>query len=688
MQHPIPIQNLSEFFKKYLFFYAIPVFLGVQLLFALTVRAAPARVDLTALSLEDLMNIEITSVARKPQKLSETAAAAFIITQEDIKRSGVTTIMDALRMAPGVQVAQIDGNKWAVTARGFNGRFANKLLVLIDGRTIYSPVFSGVLWEGRDVLMEDIERIEVIRGPGASVWGANAVNGIINIITKSARDTQGVTLVAGGGTHERAFGSAEYGGKIGENTCYRLFARASDRGSFDEASGHDGNNDWQTHRAGFRMDGQHSEADEWSLQGGVHKGDSGQTYMKPLFTPPYQMEIRPDADMEGGYLLGNWTHRLSNGSETGLQLYYTHEGYDDVNAEFSEDTVDLDFQHRFTIGEGQEVTWGAAYRLTRLDAGTGLRVAFDTESRHDDLFSAFIQDEIVLVKDSLSLTVGSKFEHNDCTGVEIQPSARILWQVNDANAFWGAVSRAVRTPTWAETTTRYLTSTIPPMPDLPPEYSFPTAVYTVPNDKYDSEEVWAYEAGFRSRLSDWVSLDLAVFYNDYDNLGSVELGGMGFDMAPVPHNVVTGTYANDMKGHSYGVEVAADFLANEWWKLRLAYTWLKLSMELNDGFAPTIEEIEDASPEHQISLFSMMDLTNNVKADTWFRYVARLKSLDVSGYMTLDARIAWTLVKGLELSLVGQNLLEDAHNEYRELNLDTGYVDVERSVYAKLTWQF
>ena len=645
-----------------------------------------AAMDLTSLSLEELMDIEITSVARRPQKLSETAAAAFIITQEDIRRSGVTTIMDALRMAPGIQVAQIDGNKWGVTARGFNGRFANKLLVLMDGRTIYSPFFSGVLWESQDIPLEDIERIEVIRGPGASVWGANAVNGIINIITKSARNTQGATLVAGGGTHERAFGSARYGGKIGRDTYYRLFAKASDRDSFDEASGLNGNNDWQHKRAGFRLDGHLSEADEWTWQGSVHKGDAGQSYGAPFFDFPYQRTIFSDSEMEGGYLMGRWMHQSAKGSESALQLYYTHEKFDDLSADVREDTVDMDFQHRFALGSSQEITWGAAYRFTRLEADPGVRVSFIKGSQRDDLFSAFFQDEIELVRDSVLLTIGSKFEHNDYTGIEIQPSARLFWQIDDINTFWSSVSRAVRTPAWAETTTYYLGTVMPPDPSLPPEYAFPTGIYTLGRDEYDSEDVWAYEAGFRTRPDDWVSLDLAVFYNDYENLGSLTYGYMSFGSAPLPHNQVTGLYANDMKGHSYGVEVAADFLPNEWWKLRLAYTWLKISLDLDDTFATELDDIREACPEHQISLLSMMQVSDNLQLDTWFRYADSFGN--VPSYVTLDARIAWTLFEGLEVSIVGQNLMESEHLEYQEDYLNTAYVKIERSVYGKLTWRF
>ena len=391
-------------------------------LFPLTTMAES--IDLTAMSLEELMEIEITSAARKPQKLSNTAAAAFIITQEDIKRSGVTTVMDALRMAPGIHVAQIDGNKWAVTARGFNGRFANKLLVLMDGRSIYSHFTSGVLWEEQDIMLEDVERIEVIRGPGGSVWGANAVNGIINIITKSAADTQGTLLSGGGGTHERVFGTVRHGGTIGANTQYRVFAKAADRGGFEELSGEEGNNDWKTRMAGFRADGVLANDDTWRFHGNLRAESMEQNYGNLTLTPPYQEEIISESDAAGGYLMGHWNHRSTNGSEASLQMYYAHDHYDDINTQVMEDTIDVDFQHRFDLGRYHEITWGLGYRFIRTDTDPGLRVHFEPERMGDNLFSAFVQDQIELLDDAVAVTLGSKFEHNDYTGFEIQPTAR------------------------------------------------------------------------------------------------------------------------------------------------------------------------------------------------------------------------------------------------------------------------
>jgi iron complex outermembrane recepter protein len=436
--------------------------------------ANSGKIDLTDMSLEELMDVEISSVARSPRKLLETPAAAFVITQEDIRRSGVTTIMDALRMAPGIQVAQIDGNKWAITARGFNARFANKLLVLMDGRTIYSPFFSGVIWEGQDIILEDIERIEIIRGPGAAIWGANAVNGIINIITKSARDTQGGMVTAGGGTHERAFGETRYGGKAGEDVYYRLFARVADRTGFDEVSGKEGNNDWKNQSAGFRLDWDPSGTDEMNFHGNIRTATLGQSYATPLLIPPYSEESRTDADGFGGYLLGRWSHRTSLDSEIALQLYYSRDQFDDINAEVMDDTIDIDFQHRFVPLEAHEITWGLAYRSVRTDTEDGLGVSFDPHKRRGDLFSAFLQDEIALVKDQVFLSMGAKFEHNDYTGTEIQPSARLRWDVNSSNLLWAAVSRAVRTPAVAEVDADLLVAVYPPMP---PYSDYPTAVY-------------------------------------------------------------------------------------------------------------------------------------------------------------------------------------------------------------------
>ena len=687
---PDLMMKLTVFLEKNAFVFMILAFMAVWMIFMVAAPAAAiGEMDLTSLSLEELMDIEITSVARRPQKLSETAAAAFIITQEDIQKSGVTTLMDALRMAPGIQVAQIDSSKWAVTSRGLNRRFANKLLVLMDGRTIYHPFYSGVLWEDHDILLEDIERIEVIRGPGGSIWGANAVNGIINIITKSAKDTHGKMIMASCGNHEKAMGAARYGGQLGEKGHYRFFAKTVERDSFDEVSGAEANNDWKTLSAGFRFDLNPCKSDVWNFYGGIHHNSLGQHYVYPTFDSPYfQAESRKDLDLVGGYMMGRWTHQLSATSETTLQLYYTHESWDDFMAEVLNDTIDIDFHHRFALGTRHEVTWGAAYRFIRLEGENGPTVEFEPSNRHDDLFSAFIQEEFKLVEDVLVLTLGSKFEHNDYAGLEIQPSLRIRWDVNESNMLWGAVSRGVRTSSNAERMSNVLGFIAPPNVSDPnlglPNFGLPMAVSIVGNKDLESEDVWSYELGYRSRPNKWLSLDLATFYNSYDNLTSLAFSGM---MIGQDYGEIMFTWGNDRKGYSYGFEAAADMIPSDWCKLRLAYTRLKVSLS-GAGLSSVLFSLSGNAPHHQLSFLSMVKLSPNVELAWWIRYVDRIDDLDISDYTTLDARLAWTPVEGVELSIVGRNLLEENHKEYNDNFLGSAFCEVKRSIYGKLTWRF
>ena len=394
-------------------------------------------VDLTELSIEQLMNIEITTAGRKSQRLSETAAAAFVITQEDIHRSGATTIPDVLRMVPGLQVARIDGNKWAVTARGFNGRFANKLLVLMDGRSVYTPLFSGVIWDVQDTMLEDIDRIEIIRGPGAAVWGANAVNGVINIITKPASDTQGGLLAAMSGTVEKGTVGTRYGGAIGEKGTYRLYGKYFDRNGGVDAAGDDTPDDWHAFRTGFRTDWQSNTFHRMTLQGDLYEGKSGErlTYSLPTF--PFKNTENVDEKFRGGNLLGRWTYQEEENSEATLQFYYdrTYRSFEII--EETRDTLDLDFQHRTVLLDRHEIQWGLGWRITHDDIRNSFAVSFTPDSQTDNLFSAFIQDEIRFFEDKVRLTIGAKFEHNDYTGFEIQPSARALWTITKNHSVWG-----------------------------------------------------------------------------------------------------------------------------------------------------------------------------------------------------------------------------------------------------------
>ena len=648
-------------------------------------KAREIPLDLTELSLEDLMNIEVTSVSKKAEKLSEATAAIFVITQEDLRQSGVTSIPEALRMVPGLQVARIDANKWAITSRGFNSRFANKLLVLIDGRSVYTPIFSGVYWDMYDVLLEDVERIEVIRGPGATLWGANAVNGIISIITKNARDTRGGLVTLGGGSEERGFGGVRYGGKLGDDVYYRVYAKYFNRDHFVWASGEEAADAWDVLRGGFRMDWEASGSNLLTLQGDVYDGDAGQTFsFVTSLEPPYMRMLEFDAPIAGGYALGRWEHIFSDASDMALQLYYDRFEREEAIVEGLVNTFDLDFQHRFMLGQWQEIVWGLGYRFISDESDSTFTLSFDPKSRDYDLFSAFVQDEITLAQGRLRLMLGSKFEHNDYTGSEIQPNARLLWMPHERHTGWAAVSRAVRTPNRVSDDVR-----------LQGMYGTPPALMVMFGDRdVESEELLAYELGYRVRPTDRLFLDMATFYNIYDELETVEPGTPYFETSPAPGYLVVPVFAdNKMDGETYGVELAADWRVLNWWRLRAAYAYLQMQLRLDENSGDVwSESMEGRSPRHQFSLLSSMNLPGRLELDLGNRYVDNLPYLDVKSYFSMDVRLGWNVLDNLEVSIVGQNLLDSHHSEFTPQDYTTLPVDlpieVERGVYGKITCRF
>jgi len=636
------------------------------------------------------MNIDITSVSKKPEKLSNAAAAIYVITQEDIRRSGVTSIPEALRMAPGVQVARIDSNKWAISARGFNDRFANKLLVLIDGRSVYTPLFSGVYWDMQDTLLEDIERIEVIRGPGATLWGANAVNGVINIITKNAKETQGGLVTAGYGTEENGFGGFRYGGKIDDDTYYRFYTKYFYRDDFQTPSGDDSADEWDMLRGGFRIDSDLSDEDRLTVQGDIFTGKVGSRFQIPVPLAPYWQVFNTDDELAGVNLLSRWEHVISETSDMTLQAYYDRIQRHSSLVDELRNTFDIEFHHRFALAEHQEVIWGLGYRFTTDDIENGIGFIYDPNSRDDHLFSAFVQDKITLFEDTLSLTLGSKIEHNDYTGFEYQPNARLLWTPHERHTIWTAVSRAVRTPSRGEHDSNISFSVIPP--GFPPNIS-PLPMFVAGNgqDSFGSEEILAYELGHRFLFSDRLSLDTSLFYNDYNHLLTGEADINSLQVFPaLGYSYLPAFADNNIEGETYGVELAVDWRPLDWWRLKTAYSYLQIQLHLApDSLDTFLEEMERESPHNQLSILSSMNISRNVAFDLWVRYVDNLPNFDVSNYITLDARLSWKPHDNVELSLIGQNLLDNQHPEFgMPLYIKSLPTEIERSVYAKVTWEF
>jgi iron complex outermembrane receptor protein len=638
--------------------------------------------DLIGLSLEDLMDVKVTSVSKKEQSLSDSAAAIFVITNEDLKRSGVTNIPDALRMVPGLSVARIDSNKWAVNSRGTGSRFGDKLLVLIDGRSVYTPSFSGVYWEVQNVMLEDVERIEVIRGPGATLWGANAVNGVINIITRHAEDTQGGLVSVGGGINEPAFANTRYGTSLGKSTYARIYAKGFKEDEFQSSQGDDAGDDWDMHQGGFRWESNLNANDSINLQGDIYQGNINQQMILPSLAAPYSIKVDDDTEVSGGNLMARWQTILSSTSEFTLQAYYDGTEREEAFVHERRNSFDLDFQHRFSPGTRHDIVWGTRYRYTIDDFAANSVVSITPESREDNLYSAFLQDEISLVQNYLRLTLGSKFEHNDYTGYEVQPGLRLLWLPRPDHRLWTSVSRAVRTPSRVESGGTVLTKVIPPSSA---SFGLPVAINTVGTSEYASEKLTAYELGYRFVPNQAFSLDITTFHNDYDKARTVEVGDY----------VNRGTYIeqdlyfnNNFSAHSYGGEVSGAWQAARWLKLDLAWSYLVSDME--DGGQVGQE------PKHQTSLRSAFTPREDWDLDIWFRYVdstsviytaAADNLFDIDDYFTLDIRLAWRPADRWELSLIGQNLLESSHLEFVQESF-TLPTEVERGIYGKITYQF
>ncbi len=648
--------------------------------------AVEAGNDFFDMDIAQLMQITITSVAKKPQNLSDSAAAVFVITQDDIHRSGVTSIPEALRMAPGLQVARVDSNKWAITSRGFAGNFANKLLVMIDGRTVYSPAFSGVYWDAQDTMLEDIDRIEVIRGPGATVWGANAVNGVVNIITKKAGDTQGGLVTLGGGTHDQVLTGLRYGTAIGEDTHGRAYIKYHKQDSFElHDTGKDANDDWDSLRTGFRLDGEQVGKNFWTLQGDFYSNDENQT-LDPFWTPnpPYMSVANDDFETSGWNILGRFQKQVSQTSSWTIQAYYDYTNRDEEIMEQTHRTIDLDLQYQSQLGARNNLVIGLGYRSVDADFDNTFQVSVDPANRSENLYSGFVQDEIMLAPDRLWLTLGAKWEHNDFTGHEFQPSGRLLWKASDKQTVWAAVSKAVRTPSQFEESGIITMAVIP---TIPPD----TMKLTLAgSEEYDSEDLIAYEAGYRWLALANVSVDVAIFYNDYDNLQTTD---------PVSPQVFTElAFSNKMFGSTYGLELASDWKAASWMKFEFGYTYLGFDLEVEaNSISSNLGEItESVSPQHQFSIQSAININKDLQLNLWARYIDSLKAskdmlsineMSVDAYLTLDANVSWRPVENLELMLVGQNLLNSSHLEYVS-EFSTPMTEIERSVYGKMTYHF
>lgn len=645
--------------------------------------------DLTELSLEELMNLEVTSVSKKPEKLSQAAAAIYVLTNEDVRRSGFTTIADALRIVPGVHVARINANKWAVSSRGFNDMYANKMLVLIDGRSVYTPLFGGVHWDIQDIIMEDLERIEVIRGPGATLWGANAVNGVINIITKHAKDTQGGVINVGLGSEERGFGSCRFGGTLADDTFYRVYAKYINHDNSIYQSGEPAADSWDLLHGGFQVNWDPTSYNSFTFKADAYKGDINLTTAISSLTPPYSQVIDDEDDAAGGNILARWSHVFSVDANMELQVYYDQTERNISTLGELRRTLDIDFQYLFNLGSFHEIVWGLGYRYSHDNLKNTFTFSFSPESRGDNLFSSFLQDEIGIIRDRLHLIGGTKLEHNDYSGFEIQPNIRLLVTPNQRHTVWVAISRAIRMPTRVDHNITGNIDVIPPYTG-PNQSPYPLLISFRGSEDFKSEILNAYESGYRVQAADGLNLDIAAFYNEYDKLSKYEAGSLFLESSQPPEYLVTPLYmTNNLDGENYGVEVTVDWSGLKNWRLCAAYTFREIQLNSDQTSQPSQFGLGAvASAQNQVVFRSSVFLPGDLGLDLGMRYVDGIPSLDVRSYITLDARLAWRPFENLEFSIVGRDLTESHHHEFSPRSFYAALTEVERGAYGAISWRF
>jgi iron complex outermembrane receptor protein len=636
---------------------------------------APAR-SLKELSLEELMNVRVSTASRISEPLFTAPVAAYVITREEILRSGARSLPEALRLAPGVEVARENTHSWNITIRGFNSDLSNKLLVLIDGRSVYSPLFAGVFWDAQDYLLDDIERIEVIAGPGGTMWGANAVNGVINVITRPAAASSD-RFVGGGGGNEQLFAGARFAGQPARDWDGRAYLKYFDRDPSQPSDGSRGYDDWEGYQGGFRAD-RESGPDTYTIQGDAYGAEQGAFYNRDFTLGTLPGDPVPQrTDIGGQNLLGRWTRRGDAGSAMSLQAYVDRTERD-IPDTFTERrvTADIDFQHNFAAGSRHAVIWGGGLRYSEDSIDNSLFATFTPASRGDWTASAFIQDKIRL-SDRAYLTAGTKLEHNDYTGFEVQPNLRLALPLSERQTAWAAVSRAVRIPSRLDTN---LDLTAPfSIPGLP----VPVFVLVSGSEDFDSEEIWAYEAGWRAQLEAGLSLDLALFHNDYRDLQAQSSQDPFVVPGPPTYLVIPATLVNGKDARSHGGTLAARWQPNEVWQFQLAYTYTDLDVQPHPGTNdPGARDVEGNTPQHQAAVRAYLALPGDFSFYGGLRWVDELPSLGVPEYYAFDANLQWRPNEHLELALSGRDLFDPLHPEFSAAN------QIERSWYASVTWHY
>jgi len=633
--------------------------------------------QLKRLSLEQLGNVEVVTGTKEPTEVWNTPAAIYVLTGDDIRRSGVTNLPDALRLVPGVNVARVSGDRnWVVAIRGLGDQYSKYVLVLIDGRSVYTPLFGGVFWTIDNVMLEDIDRIEVIRGPGGTIWGTDAVNGIINIITKSAKDSQGVLASAGGGSVDEDTEDLRYGG-TSHGFDFRVDAFGFVRGAEHHQDGQP-NYDWsRVGQVGFRSD-RVSGRDSVTLQGDAYIGHLGDAQTLSTFTPPATFNSYKSTNVVGGNLLGQWRRDLPNEADLYLQAFWAHDDRMGPNFGETRDTFDVDFLHRTPPTRWQQFTYGVGARWS--PSSTQQTIPTDNfipASETESIYSGFLQEDVKFVPDRLALTLGSKLEHNSYTGFEYEPSGRLLFTPRDDQSLWASISRAVRIPDRVDENIDV---------DV---YLAPVWGEIVGNRNLRAERLVAYEGGYRGLWGKRIYFTAAGFHNVYDDLiaqGAPFLGTATTPPFPPGSLLIGFQYRNGIRGTTDGFEVAPEWQPLSWWRFKAAWSYLHVNLDDVPGFdyPLTLTTLHGSSPNSQVVARSLIDLPGHFEFDQIFRYIGALPAQGVEAYETGDVRFGRHLSPGLDVSVVGQNLLQPHHEEF---GISPGpNVGIKRGIYAKLVW--
>jgi iron complex outermembrane receptor protein len=637
--------------------------------------------DLNQMSLEQLGNVETTTASKEPEQLRQTPAAIYVLTQEDIRRSGATTIPELLRLVPGVEVARIDSDHWAVGVRGFGGEFSKSLLVLIDGRSVYSPLFAGVYWQVQDTLLEDVDRIEVIRGPGGTIWGANAVNGVINIITKNAKDTHGKLVSLGGGDVDQGNGGARFGSVNDKAMDYRVYGKGFIRShEFNPDGMH--YDEWRLGQLGFRTDWTLNTRDTLNVQGDIYKGRDGERVDASYYSPPSVALMTAPHSTSGGNMMAGWQRQIGGNSDIKVHAYFDRTTRFSPQLDETRNTYDLDLLYHSTVAGRQDALLGAGARWSHDDLTEPLAtLSFTPPHQTDSIYSWFIQDQIKVIPDTLSLLVGSKFEHNNRSGFEVQPNGRLLWTPTQHQTIWVAFTRAVRTPSRLDQDLQ-LTDLVSVKP--------PYFLRVVGSKNFRSERLLSSEAGYRALVASKLYLDLSLFRNEYNDLYGYGAGSLYLETTPTPaHFILQVPLANALKGDTSGGEIAPEWEPAEWLEVKGSYSYLHLYVHDKAGFTDTSNTETDngSSPHHQVVLEGRFNVPRGFEFDPTYRYVSSLPFQKIAAYSTADVRIGWHSSHSWNLSLTGQNLLQPHHSEFGSYVFsDPLSVGIERDIYAKITW--